>query len=70
MQQSIRDRLLVCLKAFVNNNTLLSTTLKIKLTGDGTFIGKHIHVVHLPYLMTADGNHKIAILKVKEDYET
>ena len=53
MQQSIRDRLLVCLKALVNNNTLLSTTLKIKLTGDGTFIGKHIHVVHLPYLMTA-----------------
>ena len=61
----------------VNNNTLVSTTLKVKLTGDGTFIGKHIHVVNIAFTllnegncaMSANGNHTIAVLKVKEDYE-
>ena len=77
MQQSIRDRLLIRLKVLVNNDTLVSTTLKVKLTGNRTFIGKHIHVVNIAFTllnedncaMSANGNHTIAILKVKEDYK-
>ena len=77
VQQSISDRLLVELKALIVKSIPVPTTLKVKLTGDGTFIGKHIHVVNIAFTllnegdhaMAADGNHTVAVLKVKEDYK-
>ena len=47
--------------------------IKVKLTGDGTNIGKHLHVVNFAFTIldegdaaySASGNHCIAILKVK-----
>ena len=52
--------------------------LRIKLTGDGKRIRKHIHVVDIAFTflnegnkaLAADGNHVIAVLKVKEDYDS
>ena len=51
--------------------------VKVKLTGDGTNIGKHLHVVNFVFTIldegekacTASGNHCIAILKESESYD-
>ena len=80
VQQSIKDRLLVhinALKSSDPNEFQKMTSLKIKLTGDGTFIGKYIHVVNIAFTLlnegnlaiSAEGNHTIAIIRVKEDYD-
>ena len=50
----------------------------MKLTGDGTNIGKHLHVVNFAFTLlnegdaaySASGNHCIAILKESEDYNS
>ena len=49
----------------------------MKLSGDGTNIGKRIHVVNISFTvleegrnaMSSDGNHTVAILDLQEDYE-
>ena len=46
----------------------------MKLTGDGTNIGKHLHVVNFAFTLvdegdTTSGNHCIAILKESESYD-
>ena len=81
VQQSIKGQNLL-----IHINTLKSsspdefqkmTSLKIKLTGDGTFIGKYIHVVNIAFTLlnegnlaiSVEGNHTIAIIRVKEDYD-
>lgn len=51
--------------------------VRVKLSGDGTNVGKRLHVVNITFTileegskaMTADGNHIIAIIKVPENYE-
>ena len=51
--------------------------VKVKLTGDGTNIGKHLHVVNFAFTLldegekayTASGNHCITILKESESYD-
>ena len=51
--------------------------LKIKLSGDGTNIGKRLKIVNITYTiinesrvaMAEVGNYPLAILKCKEDYE-
>ena len=50
----------------------------MKLTGDGTNIGKHLHVVNFAFTLlkegdlayTATGNHCIAIFKESESYDS
>ena len=51
--------------------------IKVKLTGDGTNIGKHLHVNFAFTILdegdaaySASGNHCIAILKESEDYDS
>ena len=51
--------------------------IRIKITGDGTRIGKHLHVVNFAFTIldegekaySATGNHCIAIVKEAESYE-
>lgn len=53
-------------------------TIQVKLTGDGTNIGKNVHVVNIAFTILNDfssvaspyGNHSIAILKVPEEYDS
>ena len=52
--------------------------VRVKLTGDGTNIGKHLHVVNFAFTLldegdlaySAAGNHCIAIVKETENYES
>ena len=54
------------------------TTIKVKLSGDGTCIGKRLNVVNFTYTilnegktaMTESGNYVLAILKTKENYDS
>lgn len=51
--------------------------VRVKLTGDGTNIGKHLHVVNFVFTIldegdlaySAAGNHCIAIFKESESYD-
>ena len=80
VQQSIKDQLLIRINALKSSSLdefQKMTSLKIKLTGDGTVIGKYIHVVNIALTLlhegnlaiSAEGNHTIAIIRVKEDYD-
>ena len=54
------------------------STVRVKLTGDGTRLGKHLHVVNFAFTILEEGtkayspsgNHCIAILKEGEDYDS
>ena len=53
-------------------------TIKVKLSGDGTCIGKRLNVVNFTYTilnegniaMTESGNYVLAIIKTKENYDS
>ena len=55
---------------------LRNKKVRVKLTGDGTNIGKHLHVVNFAFTIleegsrshSAQGNHCIAIFKEPESY--
>ena len=50
--------------------------LRVKLSGDGTNIGKHLHVMNITFTLldegslaySAEGNHALAIIKEQENY--
>ena len=52
--------------------------VRVKLTGDGTKIGKHLHVVNFAFTLldegdhayTSAGNHCIAIFREAESYDS
>ena len=56
---------------------LVSRKVKVKLTGDGTNIGKHLHVVNFVFTIleeeekahSAARNHCVAIFKATENYD-
>ena len=83
VQQSLEDRLLVRLRHLIqvtppNAPFKATQTIRIKLAGDGTRIGKHLHVVNFTFALldegskayTYEGNHILAIFKEPEDYES
>ena len=53
-------------------------SLKIKLSGDGTRVGKHLQLLNVTYTiinegnvaMSEKGNYVIAVIKTKDDYES
>ena len=75
VQQRLKPRLLVQLKAL---SLKPGDIVQIKLTGDGTNIGRSVHVVNIAYTILNDltsvssphGNHSLAILKVPENYDS
>jgi hypothetical protein len=73
VQQSFKSRLLYRAQKL---DLEPGETIKVKLTGDGTYIAKHIHVVNVAFTILNEGplakspvgNHSIAVLQVPEDY--
>ena len=76
VQQSLCSRLLVRLQNLPSLES--GQKIQIKLSGDGTGIGKHINVVNFTFTLlnegaiasTAQGNHTLAIFLVPEKYES
>ena len=75
VQQSFKTRLLYRLQQLKLNS---GETIQVKLTGDGTNIAKHLHVVNFAFTLINEGslalspfgNHSLAILQVPEDYSS
>ena len=73
MQQSLRSRLTARLQSL----TLCpGEKVQIKLSGDGTSIGRNLHVINFTFTLlnegslarSVEGNHSLAILQVPEKY--
>ena len=80
VQQSLSARLIERIKN--SSSQALATTfpdniVRIKLSGDGTNVGKHIHLVNFTFTLvdgllagSCEGNHVLAIIECEEKYET
>lgn len=81
VQQSLRERIMVRLNQLIDKASEqedVPSTLRVKLTGDGTQIARGLSVVNINFTLleegqsracSAFGNHSIAILRVSENYE-
>ena len=81
VQTSFRARVLHHLQCFIQMNTekgiATPSTIRIKLTGDGTRIARGLDVVNIAFTIINEGsraqsvfgNYSVAILKVSENYE-
>ena len=81
VQQKIRCRLETRLKVLIEKGLMKPShehnKIRVKLSGDGTNVGKHLHVINVTFTileegsqaMAADGNHLIAVVKVPENYD-
>ena len=82
VQQSLEDRLRVRIthlhkSAPADAKFRTTKTVNVKLSGDGTNIGKRLHVVNFTFTLleegrlaySSDGNHTLAIFKEAEKYE-
>ena len=83
VQQSLKERLYVRVVKLIeqsppNAQFRTNERLRVKISGDGTNIGKRLHVVNVTFTLldegaaaySFDGNHPIAIFKEPEDYES
>ena len=79
LENRLRLRLLRLLKVAPRDAIFRHTKqIRVKLSGDGTWVGKRLHVVNFtftipdegPMAYSSDGNHVLAILKVPESYES
>ena len=75
--QSLRERLTTRINKLTNNNPMTDSVIKVKLFGDGTCLGKRIHVVNIVFSVmneanckSVTGNHILSILKVREKYQS
>lgn len=81
LQQSLEERLNIWVQhlhktALRDAPFRTEKVLKVKLSGDGTNIGKHLHVINVTFTLldegarafSVDGNHALAIIKEPEDY--
>ena len=77
VQISFKQSLMICVKPLESSQPDLEE-LHIKFTGDGTFVGKRLHIVNFGYTilnekrkaMADRGNYSLAIVKIKEDYDS
>ena len=82
VQQSLEDRLRqrvhhLCHISSPDTPFRRNHCLHVKLSGDGTNIGKRLHVVNFTFTLleegalaySAEGNHSLAIIKESEDYD-
>jgi hypothetical protein len=76
VQQRLVPRLLLQLQ---NLDSLgADDVIRVKLTGDGTNVGRSVHVVNIAFTLLNDpssvsspsGNHSLAIFKISEDYDS
>ena len=78
VQQNLKERLIPCITNIINyiQKSNLLTCFRVKLTGDGTQIGRGFTVVNFAFTVLEEGekayssagNHIIGIFKVSEDY--
>lgn len=76
VQQGLAARLLLQLQMLDDLGT--DDVIQVKLTGDGTNIGRSVHVINIAFTLQNDpssvssphGNHSLAILKMPEDYDS
>ena len=79
VQQSLNGRLQRTIKSLVKKNPSFCSNqiLKVKLTGDGTYVSRSMHIVVFAFALIHDetnssspmGNHALALLNCGEDYE-
>ena len=81
VQQSLRERLSIRLTELIKKLEAeakpIPTTLRVKLTGDGTQIARGLTVVNIAFTIleegsssrSASGNHSLSIMKVSETYD-
>ena len=81
MQQSLKKRVLQRLEVLIRKNTEegINTpdTIRIKLTGDGTQIGRELKVINFAFTIIEEGekaqsvagNYSLAILQTGESYD-
>lgn len=79
IQQSLKNRLTVRLEHMVNLNPSFKneSTVKVKITGDGTQVSRSMHVLVLAFTIldgdenpnSPSGNHIISMLNAQEKYE-
>ena len=82
IQQSIKEPLEIRLQTLIKNSPSNSAfkedhKIRVKLSGDGTNIGKRLHVINVTFTVldegtlaqAADDNHLIAVIKEPENYE-
>lgn len=83
VQQSLVDRLQIRIRKLVEVTSAdapfkMSKKVQVKLFGDGTRIGKRLHVVNFTFTLldegskaySFEGNHILAIVKVDEKYDS
>ena len=82
VQQSLRDRLQVRVQELVAKSSpdaefVQRRRLRVKLSGDGTNIGKRLHVINFTFTLldegsgtSSSGNHILAVFKAPESYES
>ena len=78
VQQSLKEQLIPCITNIINNTQgeNVPSCFRVKLTGDGTQIGRGFNVVNFAFTILEEGekarssagNHCIGIFKVCEDY--
>ncbi|XP_069103679.1 uncharacterized protein [Argopecten irradians] len=77
VQQSLRERIMAVVKKLIEQDSCnFEDTLHIKISGDGTKVGKKLHVVNFSFTImnearcgSVEGNYPIAIIRTKEKYE-
>ena len=80
MQQSIKTRIIQRLTHYVQKATkegvFVPTTIRIKITGDGTRIARGLNIINFAFTILEGskaysilGNYTVAILKVSESYD-
>ena len=81
VQQSLEDRLRIRMQILISNSDkgakfMTDITVNVKLSGDGTKIGKRLHVVIFTFTLLEEeqycssvGNHTSVIFKQPESYD-
>ena len=66
MQQSLRNRVLVCLTRLIANSKEdeIPNTIRIKLTGDGTLIARGLNVVNIAFTVLEDGQKASSVMEI------
>ena len=83
VQQSLKDRLATKIFCPMDKDPpdtpfLVNKMVSVKLSGDGTRIGKRLHIVNFTFTLLNEGdaaysseeNHPLAIFKDPEDYNS
>ena len=79
VQQSLKKRIVRCLTSLTqkSGSDVIPTTIRIKLTGDGTRIGRGFNVVNFAFTIIEKnsqpgsvlGNHAVSVMKISESYD-